>query len=40
MVHGFILFGGVLDVANAAVADCCEHLRSRFFAGHSARMSA
>jgi len=40
MVHGFILFGGVLEVANAAVADCCEHLRSRFFAGHSARMSA
>src|SRR4029077_15661695 len=33
MVHGFILFGGVLDTANAAVAGCCEHLRSRFFAG-------
>jgi acetyl esterase len=40
MVHGFILFGGVLDVANAAVAECCEHLRSRFFAGRSERMSA
>lgn len=40
MVHGFILFGGVLDTANAAVADCCEHLRSRFFAGHSERMGA
>jgi len=40
MVHGFILFGGVLEVANAAVAECCEHLRSRFFAGRSARMSA
>jgi acetyl esterase len=40
MVHGFILFGGVLDTANAAVAECCEHLRSRFFAGHSERMSA
>jgi acetyl esterase len=40
MVHGFILFGGVLEVANAAVAECCEHLRRRFFAGHSERMSA
>ena len=40
MVHGFILFGGVLDVANAAVAECCEHLKSRFFAGHSERMNA
>jgi len=40
MVHGFILFGGVLDTANAAVAGCCEHLTSRFFAGHSERMSA
>jgi acetyl esterase len=40
MVHGFMLFGGVLDAANAAVAECCEHLRSRFFAGHSERMSA
>jgi acetyl esterase/lipase len=27
MVHGFILFGGVLDTANAAVAGCCEQLR-------------
>jgi acetyl esterase len=26
MVHGFILFGGVLDTANAAVADCCAAL--------------
>jgi acetyl esterase len=26
MVHGFILFGGVLDTANAAVAGCCEKL--------------
>ena len=40
MVHGFILFGGVLDVANAAVTECCEHLRRRFFAGHSERMRA
>ncbi len=40
MVHGFILFGGVLDTANAAVAECCEHLGGRFFAGHSERMSA
>jgi acetyl esterase len=28
MVHGFILFGGVLDAANAAVAECCEKLRA------------
>jgi acetyl esterase len=27
MVHGFILFGGVLDTANAAVAECCVKLR-------------
>ena len=40
MVHGFILFGGVLDTANAAVAECCEHLGGRFFAVHSERMSA
>ena len=30
MVHGFILFGGVLDTANAAVAECCAALRSAF----------
>ena len=30
MVHGFILFGGVLDTANAAVADCCAALRGRW----------
>jgi acetyl esterase len=30
MVHGFILFGGVLDAANAAVAECCEKLRNAF----------
>jgi acetyl esterase len=30
MVHGFILFGGVLDTANAALADCCAALRSAF----------
>ena len=28
MVHGFILFGGVIDTANAAVADCCAALRA------------
>jgi acetyl esterase len=28
MVHGFVLFGGVLDTANAAVAECGEKLRS------------
>ena len=30
MVHGFILFGGVVDTANAAVADCCKRLRTAF----------
>jgi acetyl esterase len=30
MVHGFILFGGVLDTANAAIAECCTALRSAF----------
>ena len=30
MVHGFVLFGGVLDTANAAVVDCCAALRAAF----------
>ena len=30
MIHGFILFGGVLDTANAAVQECCAKLRSAF----------
>jgi acetyl esterase/lipase len=30
MVHGFVLFGGVLDSAKAAVSECCEQLRSAF----------
>ena len=30
MVHGFILFGGVLDTANAAVAECSVRLRAAF----------
>ena len=30
MVHGFMLFGGVLDTANAAVAECCAALRRAF----------
>ena len=30
MVHGFVLFGGVLDTANAALADCCAQLRHAF----------
>ena len=30
MVHGFILMGGVLDTANAAVAECCEKLRNQW----------
>jgi acetyl esterase len=30
MVHGFVLFGGVLDTANEAVAHCCAALRDAF----------
>ncbi len=30
MIHGFILMGGVVDAANAAVADCCAQLRRAF----------
>ncbi len=30
MVHGFLLMGGVLDTANAAVAECCAALRHAF----------
>ena len=30
MVHGFVLFGGMIDGANAALAECCEQLRSAF----------
>jgi acetyl esterase len=30
MVHGFVLFGGVLDTANEAVAECCAALRRAF----------
>ena len=30
MVHGFVLFGGVLDTANAAVAECAAALRAAF----------
>ena len=30
MVHGFVLFGGALDTANAAVEECCRQLRSAF----------
>ncbi len=30
MVHGFVLFGGVVDAANVAVAECCERLRGAF----------
>jgi acetyl esterase len=30
MVHGFILMGGVLDTANAAVVECCAKLRERW----------
>jgi acetyl esterase len=30
MVHGFLLFGGVLDTANAALEECCRALRNAF----------
>lgn len=30
MIHGFILMGGVLDTANAAVAECCAQLGKAF----------
>ena len=30
MVHGFVLFGGVVDAANAAVHECCRQLRGAF----------
>jgi len=30
MVHGFLLFGGALDSANAALAECCRRLRGAF----------
>jgi acetyl esterase/lipase len=30
MIHGFILMGGVLESANAAVAECCAALRRAF----------
>jgi acetyl esterase len=30
MVHGFVLFGGVLATANAAVEECCRRLRGAF----------
>ncbi len=30
MVHGFVLFGGVVDAANAAVDECCRQLRGAF----------
>lgn len=30
MVHGFVLFGGVVDTANAAVDECCRQLRAAF----------
>jgi acetyl esterase len=30
MVHGFVLFGGVLDTANAAIKECCRRLREAF----------
>jgi len=32
MVHGFLLYGGVLDAANAAVDACCQALKRAFMA--------
>ena len=40
MVHGFILFGGVLDTANAAVADCCAALLERWTTEEPCRPSS
>jgi acetyl esterase len=34
MVHGFLLMGGVLETANAAVAECATVLRAAFAAVH------
>ncbi len=33
MIHGFILFGGVVETANEAVAECCARLRDAFGRG-------
>lgn len=33
MIHGFLLFGGALDTANAAVETCCAALRKAFGEG-------
>ena len=33
MVHGFVLFGGVVDAAHRAVEECCHHLRNAFEKG-------
>ena len=33
MVHGFVLFGGVVDSANGAVAECCARLQGAFEKG-------
>jgi acetyl esterase len=30
MIHGFVLMGGALDTANAAVAACCVELSKAF----------
>jgi len=30
MIHGFLLFGGVVDTANAAVEECCAKLKNAF----------
>ena len=40
MVHGFILFGGVLDTSNAAVADCCAALRVRWNVEAACRLTS
>jgi len=30
MIHGFVLMGGVVDAASAAVGECCAQLRRAF----------
>ncbi|MGH8668961.1 MAG: alpha/beta hydrolase [Burkholderiales bacterium] len=39
MVHGFVLFGGAVETANAALAECCARLRGAF-EKRAERMSA
>jgi acetyl esterase len=40
MVHGFIIMGGVLDVAEQAIADCAEDLRAALGGGPAPKRAA